>query len=189
MSTHLPKPKSYIKDSNHLKDLSNKINIPNNFKLISLDVSSLFTNIPRELVIAAIEKRFHFIEPHCKIPKHEFINCVKLLMESTCFQMQNVYYEQTYGTPMGSPISPVIADIVMQDLEEFCLNNLNFRLPFFIRYVDDILTMIPINKLDEILKVFNSYHNRLQFTSEVEQDGTINFFGIKNNKKWQQLPI
>jgi Reverse transcriptase (RNA-dependent DNA polymerase). len=41
-------------------------------------------------------------------------------MESTCFQMQNVYYEQTYGTPMGSPISPVIADIVMQDLEEFC---------------------------------------------------------------------
>ena len=54
LSTHLPKPKSYIKDSKHLKDLLNKINIPNNFKLISLDVSSLFTNIPRELVTAAI---------------------------------------------------------------------------------------------------------------------------------------
>ena len=68
---------------------------------------------------------------------------------------------------MGSPISPVIADIVKQDLEEFCINNLTWRLPFFIRDVDDILSEIPKNKLDEILKVFNSYHNRLQFTSEV----------------------
>ena len=100
LSTYLPKPKSYIEDSKHLKDLLNKINFPNNYELISLDMSSLFTNIPRELVTAAIEKRFLFIEPHCKIPKHEFINCVILLMESTCFQMQNGYYEQTYGTPM-----------------------------------------------------------------------------------------
>ncbi|XP_039311305.1 uncharacterized protein LOC120359071 [Solenopsis invicta] len=44
---------------------------------------------------------------------------------------------------MGSPLSPVIADIVMQDLESKVLNNINVILPFYVRYVDDIALAAP----------------------------------------------
>jgi len=27
------------------------------------------------------------------------------------------FYRQTFGLPMGSPLSPILADLVMQDLE------------------------------------------------------------------------
>ena len=38
-------------------------------------------------------------------------------MDSIYFKFDNKYYKQIFGTPMGSPISPIIAVIVMQDLE------------------------------------------------------------------------
>ena len=70
---------------------------------------------------------------------------------------------------MGSPISPIIADIVMQDLEENCLSNFDFTIPLYFRYFDDTLILI-LNKIIEIVtSVFNSYHDRLKFTYEVEK--------------------
>ena len=79
---------------------------------------------------------------------------------------------------MGSPISGLFADIVMAVLDMECLRNLSFSPLFYYRYVDDIITCIPIDKLDEILQIFNSYDNRLQFTHEIEIENKISFLDI-----------
>jgi len=55
---------------------------------------------------------------------------------------------------MGSPLSPIIADIVMQ---ETTLNTLKLDLIFYIRYVNDIALAAPIDKIDNILSMFNDY--------------------------------
>jgi len=41
---------------------------------------------------------------------------------------------------MGSPLSPIIADIVMQDLERVVLETFDFDIPIYYRYVDDIVS-------------------------------------------------
>ena len=174
LSKSLTKPFSYVKDSVDLKNRLLKIFIPTNYVLISLDVSSLFTNVPHELVIEGLKRRFHQVV-NTNIPETEFIACVKFLLNSTYFTFNNKIYEQVYGTPMGSPISPILADIVMQDLETHCLNNIKFDIPVFFRYVDDILALVPINKIDDIIRVFNAFHPRLKFTHEMENNGCINF--------------
>jgi len=46
------------------------------------------------------------------------------------------------------------------------LKMLNIRISFYFRYIDDIALAVPRQNIDEILKVFNSLHNRLQFTLE-----------------------
>ena len=96
---------------------------------------------------------------------------------------------------MGSTVSSIFADLVLADLEEHCLNQLDFKPTFFVRYVDDILTCIPIDKIEHILDTFNSYHSRLQFTHELETDNSINFLDVKlirhNNKlsyNWYRKP-
>jgi len=48
-------------------------------------------------------------------------------------------YKQTFETPMESPLSPIVADLVMQDLKENILNSLNIRPPLYYRYVDAII--------------------------------------------------
>ena len=56
---------------------------------------------------------------------------------------------------MGSPISGLFADLVMEDLETECLRKLNFSPIFYFRYVDDVITCVPYDKIDEILTVLD----------------------------------
>jgi len=67
---------------------------------------------------------------------------------------------------MDSLLSPIIADVVMQDLEE-CVGLNSFDVSFYYRFVDDIIMAIFLDKVQEVLSKFNSYHNRIQFTCEI----------------------
>src|SRR5580765_3687713 len=74
------------------------------------------------------------------------------------FCFDNTIYKQTFGTPMGSPLSPTIADIVLQDIENKALYKIGTKLPIYYRYVDDILLAVPKNSIQFIVDTFNSYH-------------------------------
>lgn len=50
---------------------------------------------------------------------------------------------------MGSPLSPIIADITMQELEIKALNSLLFNIPLYFRYVHDIAMAIPDDKIQQ----------------------------------------
>jgi len=49
---------------------------------------------------------------------------------------------------MDSPLSPILADIVMEDFETLSLQKLDFVVHTYYRYVDDIFMIIPATKLD-----------------------------------------
>jgi len=86
---------------------------------------------------------------------------------------------------MGSLLSPVLADLVMQDVELEAMKQLDFTFPFYYRYVDDILLLTPSDKVDTILNTFNNIHDRLKFTVEYENNRSISFLdlnlSVKNN--------
>ncbi|XP_071582050.1 uncharacterized protein [Temnothorax nylanderi] len=163
--------------------------------LVSLDVTALFTNIPKELVLKAIEKRWQDISQITKLSLPQFLHAIELVLRSTSFSFNGNTYEQIFGSPMGSPLSPVLADIVMKDLETHCLAELNFCLSFFRRYVDDVIAIVPKDKINDVLTVFNNYHPRLKFTHEIEVDGAIPFLDtliIRNGNRllinWHRKP-
>jgi len=68
---------------------------------------------------------------------------------------------------MGSPLSPIIADLVMQDLEANALDTLGLEIPFYYKNVDDIALAVPRQKTKEVLTIFNSFHPRMQFAMEI----------------------
>lgn len=169
------KPNSFIKDSWSFAKVINDYHIQNDEIMISLDVTSLFTNIPTQLVLQAIKNRWDLISTKTSMSINQFLHAIQLILESTSFKFNDVIYEQIFGSPMGSPLSPMLADIVMDDLESHCLEALPFDVRVFYRYVDDIFAIIPIANVDQILSIFNSYHPRLQFTYETEQSGKLSF--------------
>jgi len=175
---NLPKCDSYIKNSTELYDKLSGKQIENDNVLVSLDVASLFTNVPSDLVIEGLETRWTHIYNNTKIPLTEFLLAIRFILNSTYFTFGNVIYKQTFGMPMGSPLSPILADIVMQDLERKAINSLNFELQFYYRYVDDIILSLPITQKNTLLNRFNDVHNRLQFTIEEEENRCINFLDV-----------
>ena len=48
---------------------------------------------------------------------------------------------------MGSPVFVVVAEIVMQNIEEHTLATLSQILPLLLRYVDDKITAVCENKI------------------------------------------
>jgi len=185
----LPLAKSHVKNSFLLFNTLSGKKIPEKHVLLSLDVKSLFTNIPYELVIEGIRNRWHYIKNETKITETEFIIAIQFILNSTFFKFDNTIYKQIFGTPMGSPLSPILADIVMQDLEEKAIKNLDIEFPVYYRYVDDILLLTPECKVNTILNTFNSIHNRLQFTLELEKNRSINFLDLSLIVKNDELYI
>jgi len=80
---------------------------------LSLDMKSLFTNISFELVIEGISSR-QYIQNETKISRNEFIIAVQFILNYTFFTFDNVIYKQIFGISMGSPLFPILADIVIR---------------------------------------------------------------------------
>ena len=57
---------------------------------------------------------------------------------------------------MGSPVSVVIAEIVMQTIENQIFDRSSNNHLFWYRYVDDIISCVPKVKLPETLQLINS---------------------------------
>lgn len=166
-----------IKDSWTFKKFIDNITLPKEHVFFSLDVVSLYTNIPIELALQAIEKYWPEIEKFTKIPKSEFIKSVTYILNSNYFQYNQEIYKQKFGVAMGQPISSTIADLVMQFIEEKIIKKLN-NITFYKRYVDDIIIAANKNNIDSIFNTFNNIHSRLKFTLEKETNNSINFLDI-----------
>ena len=76
---------------------------------------------------------------------------------------------------MGSPVSVVVAEIVMQNIEEKALATYSETLPLWLHYVDDMITAVHENKIDEFHEHLNELNTNIQFTKEIEENVKIPF--------------
>ena len=82
---------------------------------------------------------------------------------------------------MGAPLAPVIADIFMAHPETSLMADLErVGVCEWHRHVDDTFVLLqPNTNIDDVLAVLNGFHPSIQFTHEVEQDGSIAFLDEK----------
>ncbi|XP_075163276.1 uncharacterized protein LOC142235913 [Haematobia irritans] len=165
---NLTKDSKYnVKDAIEFKDKTSNIKIEDNETMISFDVVSLFPSIPVNLAIKIIKEKWDEIKDYTKISMDIFIEmltfCIK---DSRYFVYDDKVYEQRKGMPMGSPASPIIADIVMEVLLD-----------------------------SATLSALNAFDRQIQFTMETEEDNKLPYLdtiilrhrnGIKIN--WYQKP-
>ena len=83
-----------------------------NLHMASLDLDSLFTNIPLEEAIdICVDNLDNDNENPPNIPKHDFRNLLNIATKETFFMFNNKYYKQVDGVAMGSPLGPALANI------------------------------------------------------------------------------
>ena len=81
------------------------IQIPDDHKLVSFDVKSLFTNIPLQLALDCTENAIKNATVQLPLPKDDIMDLLNLCLTLTYFQYNGKHYKQLHGTAMGSPVS------------------------------------------------------------------------------------
>ena len=107
----------------------------------------------------------------------------KLILDScrkTVFSFNDKLYQQTDGVSMGSSLGPVLANIVMTELEKRIIKPLidDGIIRFYCRYVDDTLVLIKPEHIDHVHNLINSFHTNLKFTVDKFEDTTIHFLDL-----------
>ncbi|XP_055589013.1 uncharacterized protein LOC129741318 [Uranotaenia lowii] len=187
-----------IMNSFEFCDFIGTMTLPEDYILISLDVVSLFTCIPKDLVLHDIIYNWDDIRDNANnINLDLFLEIVEFCFDCSFFRFDNKFYKQIFGTAMGNPLSPILADLVMEGLLKNVVPSLDFTLPFINKYVDDLITAIPPSKLDYVVEKFNSYNQHIQFTCEKEMNRKIPFLDMLLTRQedqtiitsWYQKPI
>ena len=88
------------------------------------------------------------------------------------FSFAGQYFRQINGVPMGSSLSPVLANIYMEHLEMHFLNDIpaDMRPVVWLRYVDDVFCIYEdMSKFDAFLSLLNGVNPAIQFTFELSR--------------------
>ena len=94
-------------------------------------------------------------------------------MKDTCsktvFSTNKKLYQQIDGVSMGSSLGPLLANIIMTQLERTIIKNFidDKILLFYGRYVDDTLVVIKKEHLQLVHNTLNSFDKNLKFTVDL----------------------
>lgn len=169
----------HIKNSKELKEALNGCEIREEETMVSFDVVQMFTNILIDHMLSIIKTREQIIFHKYNIPFPLFSNIFKfILRDCAIFKWQNIWYKQIESLAMGSPLSPILAKILMTNVMEFTIPRLPSPPKILALYVDDSFCILLRNNCNSTLDILNSYHPRIKFTMELEKDSKINFLDI-----------
>ena len=147
--------------------------------ITSYDVKALFTSVP---IVSAIK----IIQQHLK-DDQEFqqrismtvkpISCLlEFCLKNTYSIFQGRFYEQVEGTAMGSPRSPIIANLYMEVFETQAISTAPHPCSLWRRFVDDTFVVIQKAQKDSFIEHINSIDDKIQFTMEDSRsDGSMPF--------------
>lgn len=149
--------------------------------MASMDVESLFTNVPVEETIGMICNKLYRSEdspfPIPEITLRQLLSaCTK---EAPFYGPDGSMYVQIDGVAMGSPLGVLFANFYMGTLEEkvFTLYP-TLKPPIYARYVDDIF--INTGSEEDIRHIIEAFkrHSSLSFTHEMEHEERLPFLDV-----------
>lgn len=176
--------------------IANSIDLVNTIKnyrmenkeiFLSLDIKNLYNNIPIQETIQIIDNTLRQKNENSLVIE-QLTEITRLILQQNYFMFNNEIYVQNEGVAMGSPLSGIISEIFLQNLEDKVIETIikKHNIKLYRRYVDDIILICEENRVNDIVHDFNNLHNKLNFTYEKEETQTLNYLDIclrrRNNK-------
>lgn len=171
MSTVHP---SYLQDTPDflrcIEDL-NKTALPENAILFTMDVQSLYTNIPQDEGLKICEKILNKRTDQ-SVPTSFIISLLNLCLKENLFEFNNKLFRQLLGTAMGIHPAPSYANLYMADIDEQIGEQAaeieEDPLKLYKRFLDDIFGIWAgnLDSLYEFVKEINKINPCIKFTLE-----------------------
>jgi len=152
------------------------------YKFVSFDVVSLFTNVPLKRTLDIILNRVYkdkLIQTTLKkstLKKLILDTCTK-----TAFLFNGKLYEQKDGVSMGGSLGPLLANVIMTELEKKVVKPLidDGTIRFYTRFVDDTLLLVKDEDIDLLKNKFERFDKNLRFTYDKFENENPHFLDIE----------
>ena len=134
--------------------------------MVTLDVSSLYTNIPHKEGIKTCEEFLNTREL-LVTSTADLCHLVRLILTMNCFLFNENHYLQVHGTAMGTRMAPSYANLFMGKLEcEFLLTQ-DLKPRVWWRFIDDIFAIWTHGEqsLLRFIESLNRHHTTIKFTA------------------------
>ncbi|CAF3761680.1 unnamed protein product [Rotaria socialis] len=175
LSTIIEK-KNMIRDSfDFVKEVRTLSKDFSKHRMVSFDVSSLYTNVPINETIEIILNSLYVIQPIPPIIKRDDMKELLIFAtKNSHFLFDGKVYDQIGGVSMGSPLAPLLAEIFLQEFERKNSSLLQeLWIVYWKRYVDDIFVLLNSQfTTKHVCAELSKCHPSIQFTSEEEDPVT-----------------
>jgi len=108
-------------------------------------VVSLFTKVPIQMALNVAKQRLQSdpaLTQHKGLSTSDLIKGREICLYSTNFTFRGKHCKQVFGTAMGCPVSSVVANLVMEDIEARALETFTDPPRLWKRYVDDTFVIM-----------------------------------------------
>ena len=138
--------------------------------LVSMDVASVYTNIPQEegiTIVCKTYETFHLNKP--PIPTLHLRDMLRLILKRNSFHFNGKKFLQTHGTAMGTKMAVSFANIFMAAVETEIIERSSKKPLIWKRYIDDVFSLWNLNKevITAFIELGNNYHPTTKFTAEI----------------------
>ena len=116
---------SQKKNTKELVDKLRGLEIPPAWKLVSYDVTALFTSVPVDKaleVITEILQEDDTLTTRTEMTIPQIVELLNFCLNMNYFIYDGAYYQQTHGAAMGSPLSPLVANCYMEQFEKVVIS-------------------------------------------------------------------
>ena len=166
----------FIKNSADLVGKLRNHTIQPHEALVSYDVTALFTSVPVQESLRIVNNLLNNdpkLTDRTQLSPSEITDLLEVCLNTTYFLFRGCFYQQVEGAAMGSPISPIIANLFMEHFEQKALSTFINPPRFWGRYVDDTMTIIDNDAIHRFTTHLNDTHPSIKFTHELESDRKI----------------
>ena len=140
--------KPIVKEINHILQNSKQLiteiqslHFSNQIKLVTLDIVSLYPNIPIEesiqIILTFIEQYNNPTYPPVCIINH----LLRFVLNYNCFSFADLFFLQAHGIAMGTKLAPNYANLFMTDFENQHVFTWKQQPLYYCHYIDDIFLL------------------------------------------------
>ena len=170
----MPLSQSYVRDSTHLINILKDYTVQPGMLLCTLDITSLYTNIPHMEGIQSTTEMLAIHKPPDTLPYNSYIiELLELVLTNNHFEFNGEFYHQLSGTAMGTKLAPSYANLFMTKFEDEYIYIYTYPLQpqLWKRFIDDISVIWPhgMNSLIKFIEHLQTVHPTIKFTSDISE--------------------
>ncbi|CAF1391421.1 unnamed protein product [Rotaria sp. Silwood1] len=157
---------------------------------VTFDVTNLYTMIPRDGAIFALQKFLHKHGENRRIHGmtiDTITRLARLVLDTNCFVYEKKYYQQIRGGAMGSPFTMTLANIYMWEWEQSLIEHQKVHNELYGRYIDDVFmtTNLSLDQIKIRLNIADEQDENIRITHTI--GSTVEFLDVLVENNHGQL--